>query len=316
MKELSLTTGGFPFSIDALNHMQSAYIEAFEAILSSIGAAASSTFIISGCTLTPDITNTVITVDAGWICYQGKVYKVYPTTVNVINGQSQYWVVTGIVATETYQDNTTNDTYLDKRISMQYASIAPANSILVSSTQNFVLAGDSNVSSLIDKLNSIKASLVALGIVDTSHQAQITSSANDLAIIKGAWLGFSSLGAAVSYSISGSYLDATPNNDTADISISYLVQGKTVFASFSITKTSFNDSISTIKFTFAGLSTNIYNTKYGHASIGQGTDILQRSAVVKTDAGSKNIQVSIIGGPLAVSNTNLQVIGSVIFQIT
>jgi microcystin-dependent protein len=129
MEKLNIFTGGHPFQVDDLVTMQAGTIDALNGICAGLGNPFSA-YILTGCV------HTGLVMSAGYIFFQGEVFPVDSQAFPFLTiGQSMYWVVQEVVIAPspvTYQNLSVQNVHVRRRLILQGAFVAPANSVLIS----------------------------------------------------------------------------------------------------------------------------------------------------------------------------------------
>lgn len=133
MQKLELTTGGHPFQIDDINVLQDGIIDALKGVVNGLGANNQS-FILQG--VVDGVSPGIYT--SGYIYYNGEVYPVdsHATAIILGLGHQYYWQIEEQVISPspvTYQDSSSQNVHIRRRMKMIEAAPTPANAVLVSS---------------------------------------------------------------------------------------------------------------------------------------------------------------------------------------
>lgn len=126
MKKLNLSTGGHPFQVDDLTTLQDGIIEALRGVVDGLGSN-NQAFILQGCT------QTGLTINAGFIFWNGEIYPVdtHPKP-GLFLGAQYYWQVQEVVLSPspvTYQDSTIHNVHVRRRMHLVVAASLPVDSV-------------------------------------------------------------------------------------------------------------------------------------------------------------------------------------------
>ncbi|MCF8465640.1 MAG: hypothetical protein K9G41_12410 [Flavobacteriales bacterium] len=138
MKKLDLHTGGHPFKNDNLMHVQSAYTEAFDALLSGVletslwfNLLPHYGFRLTGCEVTfstTTTTNDTATWTAGWIVMGGEILQVDAGTLVRTQSYFRWAIVESTLGPDpqSYADGSTPDVHKVSKATIIQASIISA----------------------------------------------------------------------------------------------------------------------------------------------------------------------------------------------
>jgi len=139
MKTLNINAnGGMPIYVDDLRFIDSIYREAFEAIMKPI-AENNNVVIISGCSRS--VTSGTVTVDSGWVLYNGEVVRVnqhsYPEATGSDN---EYWTIATVDVPgghRDYFDGSDHEAWREKIALIEVGVSVPPNSLIYSQTKSY-----------------------------------------------------------------------------------------------------------------------------------------------------------------------------------
>lgn len=133
MKKLNTFTGGHPLRLDDIAHLQDGVIDALKGVVNGLGAN-NQNLILQGCVTSGFAP---ISLSAGYIYFNGEVYPVDAQTLPILAiGQSYYFTVEEVVVSPspvTYQDSSSKNVHVRRRMKVVGASIAPVDSFLMNS---------------------------------------------------------------------------------------------------------------------------------------------------------------------------------------
>jgi len=178
MKKLNPQTGGHPFRLDDLIHVQNGLIEDAAGLASAFN---NGNFIaLQGCAVT-GVNNSVT---AGYIYYNNEIFKVPATVVGVFAfGNSMYWkivevteqpVTLAIGYTVQYQDTIFKGVHL-RRTMVPFQNDGTSPDIVFSNAA-------------LPRLPAVFAKFASLDATNTTQNANIATNTADIASINAAWI--------------------------------------------------------------------------------------------------------------------------------